>query len=116
MDIAQNKAQNEAQRAQRFLGGTGKQYKPSLDSLMSFIAGQPFARDYIYTDAELCAIQPKHVLRWMNFRTFGQLAPDPVRCSTGKKLSHSFIPTDLWCGVLVEVKGTQQEVSRSTIL
>ena len=73
MDLAQNKAHNEAQRAQRFLGGTGKQYKPSLDSLMSFIAGEPFARSYIYTDAELCAIQPKHVLRWMNFRTFGTI-------------------------------------------
>ena len=75
MDLAQNEAQNEAQRAQRFLGGTGKQYKPSLDSLMSFIAGETFAREYIYSDAELCAIQPKHVLRWMNFRTFGTIIP-----------------------------------------
>jgi hypothetical protein len=48
MDIAQNEAQHEAQLAQRFLGGTGKQYKPSIDSLMSFIAGEPFARDYVY--------------------------------------------------------------------
>jgi hypothetical protein len=75
MDIAQNEAQNEAQRAQRFLGGTGKQYNPSLDSLMSFIASEQFACNYIYSDAELCVIQPKHVLRWMNFRTFGTIIP-----------------------------------------
>lgn len=42
-DIAQNQAQIEAQHAQRFAGGTDKQYKPSFDSLMSFIAGRPFA-------------------------------------------------------------------------
>ncbi len=75
MDFAQDEAQNESQRAQRYLGGTSKQYKLSLDSLMSFIAGEPFACNYMYTDAELCAIQPKHVLRWMNFRTFGTIIP-----------------------------------------
>jgi hypothetical protein len=68
-------AQNEAQCAQCLLGGTGKQYKPSLDSLMPFIAGQLFACDCNHSDAELCAIQPKHVLRWMNFRTFGTIIP-----------------------------------------
>ena len=69
MDVAQL----EAQHAQRFLGGTGKLYKPSLDHLMSFIVGWPFARNYIYSDYELNAITPAHVLQWMNFRTFGTI-------------------------------------------
>jgi hypothetical protein len=68
-------AHREAQRAQRFLGGTGKLYKPSLDHLMSFIVGRPFARNYIYSDDELNAITPAHVLQWMNFRTFGTINP-----------------------------------------
>ena len=63
---------NEQYRAQRFLGGTGKLYKPSLDHLMSFsISGTEIARDYVYTDDKLCAIEPKHVLLWMNLRAFG---------------------------------------------
>ena len=66
---------NEQQHAQRFLGGTSKLYKPSLDRLMSFISGTEIARDYVYTDDELCAIEPKHVLRWMNLRAFGTVSP-----------------------------------------
>jgi hypothetical protein len=66
MDVAQR----EAQRAQGFLGGTGKLYKPLIDHLMAFIVGQPFAWSYIYSDEELNAITPAHVLHWMNFRTF----------------------------------------------
>lgn len=50
-DTAQNQAQIEAQHAQCFAGGTDKQYKPSFDSLISFIAGRPFACNYIYGDA-----------------------------------------------------------------
>jgi hypothetical protein len=62
---------NEQQRAQRFLGETGKLYKPSLDHpLMSFISGTEIARDSVYTDNELCAIEPKHILRWMNLTAF----------------------------------------------
>jgi hypothetical protein len=68
-------AQREAQRAQRFLDGTGKLYKPSLDHLMSFIVARPFAWSYIYSDDELNAITPAHVLQWMNFRTFGTINP-----------------------------------------
>ena len=56
MNVTQNQAQDKAKCAQRFLGGTGKQYKPSLDSLMSFTAGEPFARNYIYSDTELCVM------------------------------------------------------------
>ena len=66
---------NEQQRAQRFLGGTGKLYKPSPDHLMSFISGTEIARDYVYTDDELCAVEPKHVLRWMKLRAFGTVNP-----------------------------------------
>ena len=65
----------DAQRAQRFLGGTGKLYKASLDHLMSFIAGEQYAREYIYSDDELVAVTPRMVLRWMNFRTFGTINP-----------------------------------------
>jgi hypothetical protein len=42
---------------------------------MSFIVGQPFARNYIYSDEELNAITPAHVFQWMNFRTFGTVNP-----------------------------------------
>jgi hypothetical protein len=70
MDVAQR----EAQRAQRFLGGTGKLYN-SLDHLMFFIVGRPFARNNIYSDDELNAITPAHVLQWMNFWTFGTINP-----------------------------------------
>jgi hypothetical protein len=42
---------------------------------MSFIVGQPFARNYIHSDEELNAITPAHVLQWMNFRTFGTVNP-----------------------------------------
>jgi hypothetical protein len=98
-------AQREPQRAQRFLGGTGMLYKPSLDHLMSFIVGRPFAWNYIYSDDELNAITPAHVLQWMNFRTFGtieltlhsiltQFLPDQALYSTGRKQYCSFIPTD----------------------
>ena len=98
MDVAQH----EAQRAQRFLGGTGKLYKPSLDHLMSFIVVRPFARNYIYSDEELNAITPAHVLQWMNFRTFGTInpavdanpfLPDQALYSTERKQYRSFIPT-----------------------
>ena len=65
----------EAQRAQRFLGGTGKLYKASLDHLMSFTAGERYAREYICSDEELIAITPRMVFRWMNFRTFGTIIP-----------------------------------------
>jgi hypothetical protein len=71
MDVTQR----NAQRAQHFLGGTGKLYKPLLDHLMLFIVGQPFARNYIYSDEELNAITPAHVLQWMNFKTFGTIIP-----------------------------------------
>jgi hypothetical protein len=54
-----------------FLGGTGKFYKSTLDILMSYIKRQDFARDYVYSDVELCAITPKHILEWMNVKTFG---------------------------------------------
>ena len=70
MDVAQR----GAQRAQRFLGGTGKLYN-SLDHLMFFIVGRPFARNNIYSDDELNAITPAHVLQWMNFWTFGTINP-----------------------------------------
>jgi hypothetical protein len=95
-------AQSKAQRAQRFLGGTGKLYKPLLDHLMLFIVGQPFAWNYIYSDEELNAITPAHVLQWMNFRTFGTINPavdaNPISArsspySTGRKQYRSFIPT-----------------------
>ena len=42
---------------------------------MSFISGTDIACDYVYTDDELCAIEPKHVLRWMNLRAFGTVNP-----------------------------------------
>ena len=71
MDVTQR----NAQRAQHFLGGTGKLYKPLLDHLMLFIVGQPFARNYISIDEELNAITPAHVLQWMNFKTFGTIIP-----------------------------------------
>ena len=87
MNVDQNEGQNKAQRALRFLDGTGKQYKPSLNSLTSFIAGEPFACNYIYSDAELCAIQPKHVPRWMNFRTFGTIIPAVDANPIGARLS-----------------------------
>ena len=57
MDVAQL----EAQHAQRFLGGTGKLFKPLLDHLMLFIVGWPFTRNYIYSDNELNAITPAHM-------------------------------------------------------
>jgi hypothetical protein len=38
---------------------------------MSYIKRQDFARDYVYSDVELCAITPKHILEWMNVKTFG---------------------------------------------
>jgi hypothetical protein len=63
-----------------FLGGTGKLYMPSLDHLMSFISGTDIARDYVCTDDELCAIEPKHVLRWMNIRAFGTVNPGVDAC------------------------------------
>ena len=69
-------AEATQRRADRFLGGTGKLYKATLDSLMSYIERREFARDYIYTDTELCAITPKnHILEWMNVKTFG--TPNP---------------------------------------
>ena len=120
MDVAQL----EAQRAQRFLGGTGKLCKPSLDHLMSFIVGRSFARNFIYSDYELNTIMPAHVLQWMNFRTFGTIIPavdaNPIGARSSslqdwKRPSPSVIPTDLWSGVLVKVEGTQQGVLRSII-
>jgi hypothetical protein len=62
-------------RAERFLGGTGKLYKSTLDNLMSYIEHRDFARDYVYNDAELCVITPQHILEWMNMKTFG--IPNP---------------------------------------
>ncbi len=57
-------------RAEQFLGGTGKNYKSTLDHLMSFICHCEFAQDYIYSNEELHVIQPHHVLQWMNVKTF----------------------------------------------
>ena len=65
-----------SRRAERFLGGTGKNYnKSTLDHLMAFICHREFARDYIYSDEELHIIQPHHVLQWMNVKTFGIANP-----------------------------------------
>ena len=69
-------AEATQRRADRFLGGTGKLYKATLDSLMSYIERREIARDYIYTDTELCAITPNHILEWMNVKTFG--TPNPA--------------------------------------
>ena len=62
-------------REARFLGGTGKLYKSTLDNLMSYIRGREFARDYVYTDEELCTLTPTNILQWMNVKTFG--TPNP---------------------------------------
>jgi len=68
-------ADESSRRAERFLGGTGKNYKSTLDHLMTFICHREFARDYIYSDEELHIIQPHHVLQWMNVKTFGIANP-----------------------------------------
>lgn len=65
----------EAQRALRFLGGTGKVYKATLDHFMSFAMHRTYDRNYVYSDAELLEITPKMVFGWMNFRTFGTSMP-----------------------------------------
>jgi hypothetical protein len=65
----------EAQRALRFLGGTGKVYKATLDHFMSFAMHRTYDRNYVYSDAELLEITPKMVFGWMNFRTFGTSLP-----------------------------------------
>jgi hypothetical protein len=46
-----------------------------LDSVMSYIKQQGFAQAYIYSDIELCAIMPSHVLEWINVKTFGKQNP-----------------------------------------
>ena len=58
------------------LEGVAVKYKPSLDSLLSFVHGCEYDKNKAYTKRELRAITPTDVLRWMNLKTFGN--PDPA--------------------------------------
>jgi hypothetical protein len=57
------------------LQGVARDYKSSLDSMMSFVHGVEYGRERQYTKGELRAVTPNDVLRWMNVKTFG--IPDP---------------------------------------
>ena len=57
------------------LQGVAKDYKPSLDNVMSFVHGIDYGRDRQYTKGELRALTPHDIMRWMNLKTFG--IPDP---------------------------------------
>jgi hypothetical protein len=57
------------------LQGVAINYKPTLDSLLSFVHGHVYSRAQTYTNGELRALTPQDVVRWMNLRAFG--SPDP---------------------------------------
>lgn len=52
------------------LMGVAKDYKATLDSIMSFVHGVDFGKNRQYTKGELRALTPKDIMRWMNFMTF----------------------------------------------
>lgn len=85
--------------------------KATLDHFMSFAMHRTYARNYVYSDAELLEITPKMVFGWISghserFCLLLMLTlslPDQAHWLTGKKRSHSFIPID-WCrGVRVTI-------------
>lgn len=57
------------------LQGVAKQYKGTLDSLMSFVHGRAYGQGKTYTKGELRALTPKDVVRWMNLKAFGITDP-----------------------------------------
>jgi hypothetical protein len=91
------------------LQGVTKQYKGTLDSLMSFEHGRVYGSGKTYTKGELRALTPKDVVCWMNLKSFGITDPpsdaNPTLARSNilaywKKASSFFMPNRLIVWVL----------------
>ena len=79
-------------------------YKSTLCRLMSYLDGLQYDKDHVFSDAQLAALTPTDIARWMRFRAYGTAEPgtnvNPTHARSNalktwkKQISH-FMPNKL---------------------
>jgi hypothetical protein len=62
-------------------------YQNTLVALLSFLDGQKYHKDTVFSQACLAAISADDLLRWMNLKAFGSINPPANANPTGCRSS-----------------------------
>ena len=67
-------------------------YRSSLCRLMEFKDGEKYSKDKEFSDEELLAIRPEHIVGWFSELAYGKAHPNPddrpTKCRSNTLLGH----------------------------